>query len=99
MSGCFAKFGRGHVGHPGLGTSRPSRKRTRSEIAGEYALIAQVATARFSQNLFPNGFSRNGASKMEKWDAPQTCICVTERLSSSIGIERCHLTRHAIYAP
>jgi hypothetical protein len=24
---------------------------------------------------------------------------VTERLSGSISIERCHLTRHAIYAP
>jgi len=28
---------------------------------------------------------------MEKRDDPQTCVCVTERLSGSIGIERCHL--------
>lgn len=61
-----------------------------SEIAGEYALVAPVATARFSQNLFPNGFSRNGALKMEKRDAPQTCVCVTEYLSSSIGLKRYH---------
>ena len=36
---------------------------------------------------------------MEKRDASQTGVCVTERLSGSIVIERRHLTRHAIYAP
>lgn len=65
----------------------------------EYALVARVATARFSQNLFPIGFSRNGPLKMEKRDALQTGVCVLERLSGSIGIERCYLTRDAICTP
>ena len=58
-----------------------------------------VVTDRLSRNLFPNAFSRNCPLDMEKRDAPQTSVCVTERLSSVIHIKRCHLTRHAIYAP
>lgn len=56
----------------------------------EYALVARVATARFSQN---------GPLKMEKRDALQTGACALERLSGSIGIERCYLIRDAIYTP
>ena len=60
---------------------------------------ATVVTDRRSRNLFPNAFSRNCPLDMEKRDAPQTSVCVTEYLSSVIHIKRCHLTRHAIYAP
>ena len=62
----------------------------------EYARVARVASARFSHNLFPIGFSQNGPLKMEKRDALQTGVCALERLSGSIGIERCYLTPDAI---
>ena len=64
--------------------------------------VGQPATGmtdQLSRNLFPNAFSRNCPLDMEKRDAPQTSVCVTEGLSSVIHIKRCHLTRHTIYAP
>lgn len=57
-------------------TDIPSNEGSGRQVE-EFGLIACVAADRLSRNLFPNELSRNYLLDMEKWDAPQTRVCVT----------------------